>query len=67
MARRLKLFVWTGFLPDYTDGLAFAIAEDEQEAKDLIEDARGSEVSDWGTLEILPLNDKTAFFVSGSG
>ena len=26
----LKLFVWEGFCPDYTDGLAFAIAETVQ-------------------------------------
>ena len=36
METNLKLFIWTGFCPDYTDGLAFAIAGDETEAKKLI-------------------------------
>ena len=29
---KLKLFIWDGFCPDYTGGLAFAIAKDEEEA-----------------------------------
>ena len=32
----LKLFVWPSFCPNYHDGLAFAIASTEEEAKDLI-------------------------------
>ena len=34
---RLKLFIWTGFCPDYTGGLAFAIARDESDARKQIE------------------------------
>ena len=37
MKAKLKLFVWTRFCPDYTSGLAFAIAKDELEARRLIE------------------------------
>ena len=64
---RLRLFVWTGFSPDYTSGLAFAIAKDETEARKLIEKKHGYSPSTWGDLEILPLTKKTAFSVSGGG
>ena len=37
MKSKLKLFVWTEFSPDYTSGLAFAIAKDEPEARKLVE------------------------------
>ena len=33
LAPALRLFVWDGFCPDYTSGLAFAIAEDETDAR----------------------------------
>lgn len=64
----LKLFVWTEFEPDYTDGLAFAIAETEEEAKELvIKEKYGSVPRKWGNLEILSLNEKTARSVEGGG
>jgi hypothetical protein len=66
--KKLKLFVWTGFSPDYTSGLAFAIAPDEASARKLVAKAYGGfEPSDWGTLEVHPLNKRTAFCVSGGG
>ena len=61
----LKLFVWENFSPDYTSGLAFAIAKDEEEGKKLIREKRGMEVRDWGDLHIYPLHKKNAFCVSG--
>jgi hypothetical protein len=64
---KLKLFVWTGFSPDYTDGLAFAIAKDETEARKLIETQRGYEVYQWGELSVHPLTRKIARSVSGGG
>lgn len=63
--QRLRLFVWTGFSPDYTSGLAFAIAEDETEARELVKKNNGYSPYSWGILEILPLNKKTVFSVSG--
>lgn len=63
----LRLFIWTGFCRDYTSGLAFAIAKDEAEARDLIEKERGFEVNEWGKLEIRPLTKKVARCVSGGG
>lgn len=63
---QLKLFVWEGFSPDYTDGLAFAIAKDETEARKLIEKDRGYEVYTWGELTIYPIK-KIAKSVCGGG
>ena len=61
----LRLFIWTGFCPDYTSGLAFAIAKNETDARALIEKERGFEPYEWGTLEIRPLNRRVARCVSG--
>ena len=64
---KLKLFIWTGFCPDWSSGLAFAIAKDETEAKKLIIKERGMEVYRWGDLEIRPLLRRVARCVSGGG
>ena len=61
---KMKLFVWTGFQPDYSDGLAFAIAETEAQARELVSANEGGEPYEWGTLQILPLNTPIAFQVS---
>ena len=63
----MKLFVWKNFSPDYSGGLAFAIAKDQQEAMRLVEEERGHEVLEWGELEVLPINVKVARSVSGGG
>lgn len=67
MGARLKLFIWTDFSPDYTGGLAFAIAKDETEAKKLVEKDRGYGVYTWGDLEIKPISRRIARSVSGGG
>lgn len=61
----MKLFVWTNFSPDYSGGLAFAIAKDEADAKKLIEADRGCTIYNWGTLEVRRLDRRTAKSVSG--
>lgn len=63
----LKLYVWTGFSPDYTDGLAVAIASDPEHARKLVVVAHGYEPTDWGTLSIHELDVPVAFSVSGGG
>ena len=65
MEQNLKLFVWTNFSPDYTAGLAFAIAKDETDARKQIESKRGYEVYSWGDLTIHPLTRKFAASVGG--
>lgn len=66
---RLRLFIWEGFSPDYTDGLAFAIASSESEARALVIAAymNGCEPSSWGELTIHPLSRKIARAVGGGG
>jgi hypothetical protein len=64
---KLQLYIWTDFCPDYTPGLAFAVAETKEEAEHLIEKEHGFEVYNWGTLEVRPLNVKTARCVYGGG
>lgn len=35
-AKKLKLYVWEEYAPDWSDGLAFAIAESEEKAIELL-------------------------------
>lgn len=63
--KKLRLFVWTGFSPDYTKGLAFAIAKNEAEARKLIEKKHDCPVYTWGNLTIYPLTQRVAECVSG--
>lgn len=65
MKIKLKLFIWTDFCSDYTQGLAFAIAEDEADARKQIEEEGGREVYSWGDLEIKPLTRRMAKCVEG--
>jgi hypothetical protein len=67
MKSKLKLFIWTGFFPDHTSGLAFAIAADEAEARKLVEKDRGSTPYKWGDLEVGRLDQRCARSVSGGG
>jgi len=73
MTEELKLFVWTGFYPNYSSGLAFAVAETEEEAKRMVieatniepDECRGQDYGiphiDWGTLEVRSLTSKEKF------
>ena len=63
----LKLYVWTEFSPDFHDGLAFAIAATEEEARKLVTKAYCCEVREWGEVAVLPLDQPTAFAVEGGG
>jgi hypothetical protein len=67
LAPKLRLFVWTDFCPDYTGGLAFAIAKDETDARKQIEKDRVYSIYEWGTLRIYPLTKRIARSVSGGG
>ena len=61
----LFLFVWTQFCPDYSNGLAFAIAETVEQAQKLIEHKRGYRPTDWGPVQVFPATGPIAFCVSG--
>lgn len=74
MTKNLKLYVWPNFAPDYSKGLAFAIAESEEEAKKLIYEQTGIEHEEgsefcpeypiWGIMEVHPI-EKLAFGIPG--
>ena len=61
---KLKLYVWTGFSPDWADGLAFAIAKSEEEAREQVIHVYGT-VYTWGEVKVKPLK-KCAYAASGS-
>lgn len=68
-----KLFIWSGFCPDYTPGLAVAIARNEADARAMIEEKMKIDtedqywIDDWGELKILPLDENMAEYVKGGG
>jgi hypothetical protein len=63
-----KLFVWQNAFHDYTAGLAVALAENAEEARDLIRPLVGYDASDLGKRpEEFDLDKSVAFFVHGGG
>lgn len=52
LGKKLKLYVWYGFAPDWSGGLAFALAYSKAEAKAAVIKVRGREPSDWGKLRV---------------
>lgn len=69
MNTELKLYVWDDFAPGYYDGLAFAIATSEEEAKDIIISNMGGYIplkwSRWNICKIYPLTQKIGFGITG--
>jgi len=63
----MKLFIWIEFSPDWSGGLAFAIAKDETDARKQIIKKYGHSPSDWGTLKVKPLTQRTCEAVGGGG
>jgi len=66
----LQLFVFEDFNPDYTDGLAFAIAASADEAKAMIRKHRhhvyGCDVEPvWGKMKVFAVDKRVARAVSG--
>jgi hypothetical protein len=63
--RKLMLYVWPKFLPDYTDGLAFAVAESEEQARELVALVKGYEPNEWGPCIVYSLSQCVVYAVSG--
>ena len=61
----LFVFVWAQFCPDYSNGLAFAIAETVEQAQKLIKQKRGYGATDWGPVQQFPATELIAFCVTG--
>lgn len=62
---RLRLFIWTDFCPDYSGGLAIALAKDETDARKLVKKAYGCDPYEWGKLEIRRADWRVARCVRG--
>ena len=61
----MKLFIWTNFAPNWSGGLAFAVAKNEAQARELIIKEHGFNPMYWGNLEVMRLNLPVARAVSG--
>jgi hypothetical protein len=49
--KQLKLFVWEEFGTDYTQGIAFAIAETAEQAQELVIKKHGRGPLYWGEMQ----------------
>jgi hypothetical protein len=65
--QKLKLFVWDSFSPDWSSGLAFAIASSEEKAKKIIIKKLGHVPYEWGDVEVYSLNKSIGFGRHGGG
>ena len=65
MSDNLKLYVWPAFMPDYSDGLAFAIAASEEEARAAVENVLGWDGGNYGPVEVHELNRGVSFACPG--
>jgi len=63
----MRLYVWDEFCPDYTDGLAFSIADTERHAREMIADRMGYVPANWGECKTYSLSIPIAFAVAGGG
>ena len=64
--KKLKLYVFEEFGDGYFDGLAFAIAHNEEEAKRLIKANMGhGGTDDWGKLKVYPINHHIGIGICG--
>ena len=66
MKRQLKLYVWEDVLNGYTSGIAFALAETEEEARQLITKEMGYNHEDLNKKPELIYNKK-GFYIYGGG
>lgn len=67
MADGLRLYVWDECFASYTDGLAFALAHDSEEARDLIAEQFGWRPDDLAKRpKVFPVDGQpVAFAVDG--
>ena len=64
----LKLYVWERRFYDYTAGLGVALAEDAEQARDMIEELCGYRHPDLAYApDVYELTEARAWFVHGGG
>lgn len=61
----MRLYVWDEFVPIWSDGLAFAVAESESAAKDAIETATDGLYRPAGPAKVHDLHKPVAYAVTG--
>ena len=65
--KKLQIYVWEGFSPDWTGGLAVALASSLEEAQALVIQSNGGCCpKDWGVVSIHSLGP-CAFSLGGGG
>ena len=64
---KMQLYVWEEFAPDYNDGLAFAIAENFEDAQILAMEGHTFNLNkdDWGRVKVYPLDKPFGRLVAG--
>ena len=58
--RTMSLYVWSEFNPIFCDGIAFALATSEEDAKEQIREVYGRADLPWGSVEIIPITQRYA-------
>lgn len=67
MTDNLKLYVWDKFSPDYSSGLAVAIAPDAETAELMVIERMGYDPGEWGDRQEFDLDEPVVFVVAGGG
>jgi hypothetical protein len=65
----LSLYVWDEFCPDYSDGLAFAIAPDLESARAAVLSTTTADPQwmEWGPVTVHPISDGICYTRLGGG
>ena len=57
-----KLYVWDEYCPvGFDNGIAFAIADSEDEARVAVSNGAGISPWEWGSVKVYPVTDTVAF------
>jgi len=67
MSQPFRLYVWFKFFPDYTYGMAFAIARNEKEAEEAVKKDTDPGTWNWGPVEVFDLDDAPIGFGCAGG
>lgn len=67
MDGEFRIFVWSQYRTDYSDGLAVAVAKSLEDAIKQVERVSGMalDIQAWGPLEVYPIREAMAFARSG--
>ena len=66
MEKNRRIFIWKNFEPLYNAGFAIAIANSEEEAKQMVRNDYGRDIAVWGELEVLSIKQNFCYAVGGN-